>query len=111
MAITWVIRNCDYTIKQSQGGVDYANVVSHVHYKVEDTDSDGNTGRTIGSIGISTDDLATGWTAWDALTEANVITMVKNALGSDECTAIEGRVTAEMNLKANPVSGTGKPWA
>jgi len=110
MAVTWTIAQCDYKLTQAQGGVDYVNVIDVVHWRANDEDADGNTGTSYGSVGISTEDLATGWKDYASMSEADVITMAKNALGAEQVTAIEASIASEISAKANPTTGTGVPW-
>jgi len=110
MAVTWTIAQCDYKLTQAQGGVDYVNVIDVIHWKANDADESGNTGTSYGSVGISTDDLKDSWVDYSKLTENQVITMAKNALGAEQVKAIEDSIAAEISAKANPTTGTGVPW-
>jgi len=110
MAVTWTIAQCDYKLKVTQDSKDYVNVIDVVHWRASDEDSDKNTGTSYGSVGISTDDLKDGWVDYSKLTEAQVITMAKNALGADQVKAIEDSIASEISAKANPTTGTGVPW-
>ncbi len=110
MAVTWKIAQCDYKLKMTQDSKDYVNVIDVVHWRASDEDSDKNTGTSYGSVGISTEDLATGWKDYASMSEADVITMAKNALGADQVKAIEDSIASEISAKANPTTGTGVPW-
>jgi len=110
MAVTWQIVQCDYKLKMTQDSKDYVNVIDVIHWRASDADEDGNSGTGYGSVGISTEDLKTGWKDYDKLTEAQVITMAKNALGADQVKAIEDSIANEISAKANPTTGTGVPW-
>jgi len=111
MAVTWTIAQCDYKLKVTQDSKDYVNVIDVVHWRASDADADGNTGASYSSVGISTEDLATGWKDYSAMSEADVITMVKNALGADQVKAIEDSIASEISAKANPTTGRGLPWS
>jgi len=110
MAVTWKIAQCDYKLKMTQDSKDYVNVIDAVHWRASDADESGNTGTSYGSVGISTEDLKDGWVDYSKLTEAQVITMAKNALGADQVKAIEASIASEISAKANPTTGTGVPW-
>jgi|TARA_R110001583_G_scaffold103935_2_gene251287 hypothetical protein len=110
MAVTWTVAQCDYKLTQAQGGVDYVNVIDVIHWRANDEDDKGNTGTSYGSCGIDTSDLADGWIAYADLTEAQAITMAKNALGAEQVTSIETSIANEISAKANPTTGTGVPW-
>ena len=111
MAVTWTISQCDYKLKMTQDSKDYVNVIESVHWMADDKDSDGNSGHSYGSVGISTEDLATGWKDYDKMTEADVITMAKNALGADRVKAIEDSIAAQIAEQKTPTHGSGKPWS
>ena len=110
MSVTWKIAQCDFKLKVNQDSKDYVNVIDVIHWRASDEDSDKNTGTSYGSVGISTEDLATGWKDYSAMSEADVIAMAKNALGSDQVTAIEASIASEISAKANPTSGSGLPF-
>lgn len=110
MAVTWTIAQCDYKLKVTQDSKDYVNVIDVIHWRANDADVKGNNGRSYGSVGISTEDLKDGWVDYSKLTEAQVITMAKNALGAEQVKAIEDSIASEIATKANPTSGKGLPW-
>jgi len=110
MAVTWTIAQCDYKLKMTQDSKDYVNVIDVIHWRANNADESGNTGTSYGSVGISTDDLKDGWVDYSKLTEAQVITMAKNALGAEQVKAITDSIAAEISAKANPTTGTGVPW-
>ena len=105
MAVTWKINNVNY-IKSLSGKT---NVVNEVDWSCSDSDSDGNTGQSYGSVSIPTDDLSS-FTAYDSLTESTVLGWVKDALGSTAVTSIENRIASEIAEKATPTKGSGIPW-
>jgi hypothetical protein len=110
MAVTWTIAQCDYKLKMTQDSKDYVNVIDVIHWRASDKDDKGNTGTRYGPVGIDTSDLADGWIAYADLTEAQAITMAKNALGAEQVTAIEASIAAQISALANPTTGTGVPW-
>ena len=110
MAVTWTIAQCDYKLKVNQDSKDYVNVIDVIHWRASDKDDKDNTGTSYGSVSISTKDLKDGWVDYSKLTEAQVITMAKNALGADQVKAIEDSIAAEIAAKANPTSGSGLPF-
>lgn len=110
MAVTWTISQCDYTLAETQSGVDYTDVITGTHWRASDSDADGNTGSSYGSVGVDTSDLADGWVDYASMTEADVITMTKNALGAEQVTSIEASIAAQIAAKATPTTGAGVPW-
>jgi hypothetical protein len=110
MAVTWTIPQVEYDLSVTQDGVDYINVINVVHWRASDEDADGNTGTSYGTVSIDTSDLATNWIDYASMTENDVITMAKSALGAEQVTAIENSIANEISAKANPTTGTGVPW-
>ena len=106
MAATWKIIQLDYTVSLDSK----TNVVTNIHWDCNDTDADGNQGRTYGSTGIPTDDLSD-FIAYDAITEANAIAWVKAALGDDGVSDQEAAVAAQIAVLKTPINGSGSPWA
>ena len=105
MAATWSIAQLDYTVSLDSK----TNVVNNIHWDCNDTDADGNAGRTYGAQAIPTDDLSS-FIAYDDITEANAIAWVKAALGDDGVSAQEDSVAAQIAVLKTPVSGSGNPW-
>ena len=110
MAVTWTIPQVEYDLSVTQDGVDYTNVINIVHWRASDEDAEGNTGNSYGTASIDTSDLATDWVDYASMTEAEVLTMAKNALGAEQVTSIETSIAAQISAKANPTTGTGVPW-
>jgi hypothetical protein len=110
MAVTWTIPQVEYDLSVTQDGVDYINVINVVHWRASDEDADGNTGTSYGTVSIDTSDLATNWIDYASMTENDVITMAKSALGAEQVTAIENSIANKISAKANPTTGTGVPW-
>ena len=110
MAVTWTISQCDYTLAETQSGVDYTDVITGTHWRASDEDADGNTGSSYGSVGVDTSDLADGWVDYASMTEADVIAMTKSALGAEQVTSIEASIAAQIAALATPTTGAGVPW-
>ena len=115
--ITWNIVAVDYDI---EAGV---NVPTRVHWTCTGEDAEGNTGRYIGTRGVTQSETKT-FTSWDNITEEaallwlftdmSVATMDLDEEGNDsksEKETIEDAVNAQIAEKANPTRGTGLPWA
>ena len=105
MAATWSIAQLDYTVSLDSK----TNVVNNIHWDCNDTDADGNAGRTYGAQAIPTDDLSS-FIAYDDITEAKAVTWVKAALGDDGVSDQEASVASQIAVLKTPVSGSGKPW-
>ena len=115
--ITWNIVAIDYDIK---AGV---NVPTTVHWTCTGEDAEGNTGRYIGTRGVTQGETKT-LTSWENITEEaallwlfadmSVATRDLDEEGKDtksEKDTIEDAVNAQIAEKANPTRGTGLPWA
>ena len=108
MAVTWKVVNLDYT-KSLSGKT---NVVTNVHWKAEDVKTSGDKvypAMEKGSVSLDTSDLSS-YTAYDDVTEENAVGWAKDALGSDEVTAVEERISASIDAQENATTGKGKPW-
>ena len=56
------------------------------------------------------DASAEGYVAWDSLDEATVVGWVKETLGADECTRVEGKVADQITKSKTPPTSWGKPF-
>ena len=101
---TWTIASMDRDITQDGK----ANVVTTIHWRASETDSDGNTGSSYGSVGVT---LGSGaFVAYADITEANAIQWAKDALGSDEVTAIETSIANQIAEMKTPTTASGVSW-
>jgi hypothetical protein len=105
--ITWDCKTVDcYPTDGS-----YTDVVYNVNWIVTGTsdtlDPDGNayTATTIGTQAISTDDLSN-FTPFADLTNSDVVSWTKAAMGSAQVTAIETEIQSTINNEINPSSVT-----
>ena len=103
MAHTWTVSAMDYDV--SSGGK--TNVVTTVHWRCSKEDGD-NSGSSYGTVGLEAPGES--FVEWDDITEATAIGWAKNALGTDEVTAIEAAIDAQIAEKATPTTGTGVSW-
>ena len=103
MAITWKINSMDREIKQGSND----NIVTTLHWTASETDSDGNTGSSYGSVGVT---LVGTPKAYADITEADAIGWAKDALGSDEVTAIETSIASQITEMKTPTTATGVSW-
>ena len=95
MTTTWKIAQLD---RQTSDGL-----VTTAHYTVNAVDGEHTAGsyRTVGF------ERGTSFTAYDSLTEAQVIAWVKDKLDVE---AIESSLAAQIASLKNPVTATGTPW-
>ena len=95
MTTTWTIAQLD---RQTSDGL-----VTTAHYTVNAVDGDYSAG-SYGTVGF---ERGTSFTAYDSLTEAQVIAWVKDKLDVE---AIEASLAAQIESLKNPVTATGTPW-
>jgi len=104
MAVTWDIASLDAT--KTVGSL--SDVVTVVHWTASDEDGD-HTGYAYGSVGLAEADSGS-FTAYKDITKDNAIVWAKAALGSDEVTAIETRIAAQITELKTPTTTSGVPW-
>ena len=103
MAITWTISNMERAIKLD--GKD--DVVTSIHWRASETDSDGNTGSLCGSVGVT---LGKDFIAYKDIKESNAIQWAKDALGEDEVKSIEDNIASQIAEKKTPTTASGVSW-
>ena len=112
MAITWDIVALDAT--KTVGSL--SDVVTTIHWTAIDSETVGSgdsavvhTGSAYGAIGLA-DANSSSFTAYADITKDNAIAWAKAALGSDEVTAIETRIAAQITESKTPTKTSGVPW-
>ena len=104
MAVTWNVVSLDAT--KTVGSL--SDVVTTVHWTASDADGD-HTGYSYGSVGLAVADSKS-FTEYKYITEDDAIAWAKAALGSDEVTAIEERISAQITESKSPTVSSGVPW-
>ena len=104
MAVTWTISSMDRDIKQG----DKADVVTNIHWRASETDSDGNSGSSYGSISVTLGSQS--FIAYADIKESDAIQWAKDALGSDEVTAIETSIANQITEMKTPTTASGVSW-
>ena len=95
MNITYTIAQLD---RQTSDGL-----VTTAHWRVDAVDNEHSAG-SYGTVGFERGDT---FTAYDSLTEAQVIAWVKDKLDVAE---IEAGLQAQINAQKNPKTVAGVPW-
>ena len=103
MAVTWTIFNMDRAVKLD--GKD--DVVTTIHWRASDRDSDGNSGSSYGIVGVT---LGKDFIAYKDIKEANAIQWAKYALGEDEVKRIENGIANQIAEAKTPTTGSGVSW-
>ena len=78
-------------------------LVTTAHWRVDAVDGEHSAG-SYGTAGFERGDT---FTAYDALTEAQVIAWVKDKLDVE---SVEAGLAAQIEAKKNPITATGVPW-
>lgn len=106
MAAVWTIRNTNYVL--SKDGKN--NVIVHLEAEAHIRDQDaGFTAGEMAAARLQTSDLSS-FKAYGDVTKADCVTWLKEALGADQVTAIEKRLTDNIEAQKNPTHGNGLPW-
>ena len=113
MAVTWNVVALDAT--KTVGSL--SDVVTTVHWTASDTETVGSgdsavnhTGSSYGSVGLAEADSGS-FTAYASITKDNAVAWAKAAIGSDEVTAIETGIAAQITKSKTPTTTTGVPWS
>ena len=94
----WVISQLERTL--DTGGV----VVAHWRATAVDGDFSAS---SYGTCGFTPDPSASGFIAYDSLTEADVVGWVQAEVDKDE---IEASLAAQIEADKNPTQAAGVPW-
>ena len=112
MAVTWNVASLDAT--KTVGSL--SDVVTSVHWTAFDSETVGSgdaavvhSGSSYGSVGLAEADSGS-FTAYADITKANAIAWAKAAIGSDEVTAIETKIAAQISESKTPTKTSGVPW-
>ncbi len=95
---TWTISTLEREL--SDGGV----VVAHWRATAVDGDFSAS---SYGTVGFTPDASASGFIAYDSLTEADVVGWVQAEVDKDE---IEASLAAQIEADKNPTQAAGVPW-
>tara|TARA_B100000212_G_C27309127_1_gene504940 strand:+ start:779 stop:1096 length:318 start_codon:yes stop_codon:yes gene_type:complete len=105
MAVTWNVVSLDAT--KTVGSL--SDVVTTVHWTA--SDGEGLHSRfSYGSVRLAEADSGS-FTAYADITKDNAIAWAKAALGSDQITAIETSIAAQITESKTPTKTTGVPWS
>ena len=104
MAITWKISSMDRDLTQG----DNENIITQIHWTASDSDADGNTGSSYGTVVVTLGDGDV--IAYADVTEADAIGWAKDALGDEQVTAIEASIASQIDAQANPTTASGVPF-
>ena len=108
MAVTWSVVSLDST--KTVGSL--SDVVTSVHWTATDSETVGEdtyTGSSYGSVGLAEADSSS-FTAYADIKESDAVAWAKAALGTDEVTAIETGIAAQITEAKTPTKTSGVPW-
>ena len=103
MAVVWKISSMDRDLTQGSN----ENIITQIHWTASDSDADGNTGSSYGSVGVT---LVGTPTAYADVTEADAIGWAKDALGDEQVTSIEENIASQIALMKTPTTASGVSW-
>ena len=113
MAVTWDVVSLDAT--KTVGSL--TDVITTVHWTASNSETVGSgdsaivhSGYTYGAVSIGDADPES-FIAYASVTKENAIAWAKAALGSDEVTAIETRIAAQITESKTPTKTSGVPWS
>ena len=104
MAVTWDVVSLDAT--KTVGSL--SDVITTVHWTASDADGD-HTGSAYGCVGLADADSSS-FTAYASVTKDNAVAWAKAAIGTDEVTAIETGIAAQITESKTPTVTSGVPW-
>ena len=111
MAVTWDIAALDAT--KTVGSL--SDVVTTVHWTASDSETVGSgdsavlhNGFRYGSVGLA-EAKSSSYTPYADITKDDAIAWAKAAIGSDEVTAIETRITNQVSESKTPTTFSGVP--
>ena len=108
MAVTWSVGSLDST--KTVGSL--SDVVTNVHWTASDSETVGEntyTGSSYGSIGLAEADSSS-FTAYADIKESDAVAWAKSAIGTDQVTAIETGIAAQITEAKTPTTTSGVPW-
>ena len=113
MSVTWNVVSLDAT--KTVGSL--SDVVTTVHWTASNSETVGSgdsavvhSGSRYGSVGLAEADSKS-FTAYASITKDNAIAWAKAALGTDEVTAIETSIAAQITESKTPTKTSGIPWS
>ena len=112
MAVVWNVVALDRA--PTEGSL--ADVIKTVHWTAADSETVGSgdsavthQGSSYGSVSLGAAD-AGNFTAYASVSKDNAVAWAKAAIGSDQVTAIETGIAAQITESKTPTSKTGVPW-
>jgi len=105
MAVIWKVNSMDRDIAQG----DKADVITTIHWTASETDADGNTGSSYGSVGVTLGSQS--FIAYKDIKETDAIQWAKDALGADEVKSIEDGIAAQIAAMKTPTTASGVSWS
>ena len=105
MAVTWDAHTLDST--KAVGSL--SDVITTIHWTASDADGD-HSGFAYGSVALAAADSGS-FIAYASVTKENAIAWAKAAIGSDEVTAIETSIAAQITESKTPTVTSGVPWS
>jgi len=109
MAVTWTISQLERN--SSDDGVIIAHWSALAGEVVgEGDDMEVHAGSSYGTCGFTPDSSASGYTAYEDITEEQALGWVKDSMGEEAVTAVEDSIAAQIADSKAPSVAVGTPW-
>ena len=109
MAVTWTISQLERN--SSDDGVIVAHWSALAGEVVgEGDDMEVHAGSSYGTCGFTPDSSASGYTAYEDITEEQALGWVKDSMGEEAVTAVEDSIAAQIADSKAPSVAVGTPW-
>ena len=104
MAVTWKVVDMNRDITKDGK----SDVVTTIHWTASDIDTNNNIGSAIGSVDVTLGSQS--FIAYKDIKESDAIQWAKDALGTDEVTAIETSIANQIAEMKTPTIASGVSW-
>ena len=109
MAVTWTISLLERN--SSDDGVIVAHWSALAGEVVgEGDDMEVHAGSSYGTCGFTPDSSASGFTAYEDITEEQALGWVKDSMGEEAVAGVEDSIAAQIEASKSPVTVSGIPW-
>ena len=104
--------NIKWSISTLESDSNTGGVIT-AHWRASDSevvDAVTHAGSSYGTCGFTPDSSASGYTAYEDITEEQAIGWVKDSMGEEAVTAVEDSIAAQIADSKAPSVAVGTPW-
>lgn len=98
----------NWSISNLESDTETGGVIT-VHWRCTAADGD-HSGSSYGTCGFTPDSSASGYTAYEDITEEQALGWVKDSMGEEAVTAVEDSIAAQIADSKAPAITAGVPW-